>query len=102
MDFTDDNNLNLTNLIIANIRWLAKVQSKAIGSIERGIGVPIGYFSRRSSGAVKNMPIEIVYKVAKYLNVTIDKLCTASLLEEVKNYAEVCGYRLVPIETDNP
>lgn len=101
MNSTNDNDLNLTNLIVANIKWIAKVQSKTISSIERDAGVPIGYFSRRSSGAVKNIPIEIVYKVAKNLKVTIDKLCTAGLLEDVKSYAEVCGYKLVPIEADD-
>lgn len=101
MNSTNDNDLNLTNLIVANIKWIAKVQGKTIGIVERSIGVPIGYFSRRSSGTIKNIPIEVVYKVAKYLDVTIDRLCTASLLEDIKYYAEACGYKLVPIEADN-
>ena len=61
------------NIIVNNIRQLAKVKGMPIGNLEEKVGVSKGYFSRLE-GSNKDMLLGIVVATANILNCTLDEL----------------------------
>lgn len=89
--------MTLNELVAFNVRYVAKRKGLKIGEIEKEVGVRIGYFSRKSQTDTSTS-LEVIYKTAKILDVSIDELCTDLRLKELNEVANECGYKLVPIE----
>ena len=73
----------LSNIIVKNIRMLCVDRNIGIGTFERAIGVSRGYLSRLE---VRNavMAITPLVAAARLFGMSIDELCSATLLDEIK------------------
>ena len=57
-----------------NIQALIEIRGIQVGKLEKQIGVSTGYFSRVRRGM--NMNIDVLYKLSKAVNVSMDDLCS--------------------------
>ena len=73
--------------IVENIYLLIKEKDLKIGDVESKSGISTGYLSRLKDSKT-NINIESLYKIANYLNVTIDSLvnCDFSELSATEKY----------------
>ena len=73
--------------IVENIYFLIKEKDLKIGEVESNSGISTGYLSRLKDSNT-NINIESLYKIANYLNVTIDSLvnCDYSELSSTEKY----------------
>ena len=67
--------------VVNNVRNIAQMKNIKIGDIERNCGMPIGKLSR-----FPNLTVVQVYKVAKYLGITIDELISSNTEKMIIEY----------------
>jgi transcriptional regulator with XRE-family HTH domain len=90
--------MTMAELVVSNIRYLAKANKIKLGEIEKQCGVSVGYFSRKVSMDGASIPIHVAKQAAEILDVSLDELCTNFRYDRLKQEAEELGFRLVPIE----
>lgn len=92
--------MTLNEMIVANVRYLAKLNCIKIGEIENKVGVSTGYFSRTVKRD-SSMTAETLYKVSEILKVSMDDLCSDIKLWELEEMAKAYGYKLVKEVNEN-
>jgi transcriptional regulator with XRE-family HTH domain len=66
------------NYWFKNIRILREARGLTIEELSRATGVSVSYLSRLETGLRKVPSVFIVYKIAKVLGVTVEKLLDAN------------------------
>ena len=63
------------SVLVSNITYLAKSNEIRLGELEKMLGISTGYISRTArENANKRLSIDVVWKVAKFFDVSIDDL----------------------------
>lgn len=63
------------SVLVSNITYLAKLNEIRLGELEKMLGISTGYISRTArENAGKRLSIDVVWKVAKFFDVSIDDL----------------------------
>ena len=63
-----------------NVNFLIKQNKILVGDVEKAVGVSAGYIARLSKKADRStMSVELVYKLARYFNISIDTLFECDL-----------------------
>lgn len=63
------------SVLVSNITYLAKSNKIRLGELEKMLGISTGYISRTAQeNASKRLSIDVVWKVAKFFDVSIDDL----------------------------
>lgn len=98
MTNAEKNEMKLTQKICNNVKYLALIENKQIGEVEKAIGVSVGYFSRTLKHGV-NIPLAKVVKLAEYFKIYIDSLiCHDYEVDYLDRQIEVMKSRLDEIE----
>ncbi len=63
-----------TKRIATNILVIVRNKNIRVGEFEKELGLCTGYFSRLISGTIKNIPVSIIYRASKLLDVTMEDL----------------------------
>jgi transcriptional regulator with XRE-family HTH domain len=69
------------NYWFKNIRILREARGLTIEELSRATGVSVSYLSRLETGLRKVPSVFIVYKIAKVLGVTVEKLINDNAIE---------------------
>ena len=64
--------------IYMNVKWLARIHEKKMYEVEREVGVSEGFFARCKTSC-NSMSVDVVWKIAKLFNVSVDALLTEDL-----------------------
>lgn len=92
--------LELTQKICNNAKYLALIDNKPIGDVEKAIGVSVGYFSRTLKHGV-NIPLAKVVRLAEYFKIHIDFLIYRNYeVEYLDRQIEVMKSRLDELESE--
>lgn len=63
------------SVLVSNITYLAKSNEIRLGELEKMLGISTGYISRTArENASKRLSIDVVWKIAKFFEVSIDDL----------------------------
>ena len=73
--------MTFNELVCKNIRQLLHIQNKQIGTLEKHIGLSLGYFSRVEKSD-KHLPFDKMYHVSRFLNVTLEDLVNPNMIIE--------------------
>lgn len=72
------------SILVANIDYLCRKYNIRVGELERYAGISAGYISRTAKeNSLKRMSIDVVWKIAKLFNVSVQELI-GSRMEEIK------------------
>lgn len=72
------------SILVANIDYLCRKYNIRVGELERYAGISAGYISRTAKeNSLKKMSIDVVWKIAKLFNVSVQDLI-GNKLEEIK------------------
>lgn len=72
------NSKDVLNRLYDNIELIIKQRRWYTSDVERGIGVSVGYLSRRC-----NMSAITLHRLSKYMNISMDDLCSCNFKEKV-------------------
>lgn len=83
-DYIDNLGSFDNSILVANIDYLCRKYGIRVGELERYAGISAGYISRTAKeNSLKKMSIDVVWKIAKLFNVSVQDLI-GNRLEEVK------------------
>lgn len=72
------------SILVANIDYLSRKYNIRVGELERYAGISAGYISRTAKeNSLKKMSIDVVWKIAKLFNVSVQDLI-GNRMEEIK------------------
>lgn len=74
--------INYSEIAIKNISIILTIRGLSASEMEKKIGVSNAYFSRLKKKGNPNF--DMIAKIAKYLNVSLDELIKTDLMDEIE------------------
>lgn len=77
-----DKQINYSEIAIKNISIILTIRGLSVSEMEKEIGVSNAYFSRLKRKGNPNF--DMIVKMAKYLNVSLDELIKTDFMDEIE------------------